>query len=60
MSVRSLYPLTGTLVLIATGALLYGLHSSSPIMFVEGLFLMWIGIQITMNAWDSTRSNQSL
>jgi hypothetical protein len=55
MSLKPLYPLTGTMILLGTGAMLYGLQSSSLVMFIEGLFLVWLGIQITMNAWDVAR-----
>jgi hypothetical protein len=55
MSLKPLYPLTGTMMLLGTGAMLYGLQSLSPIVFLEGIFLVWMGFWITVNIWEANR-----
>ena len=53
MSLKALYPLTGTIMMIGMSATLYGIHSVSPSIFFEGVFLMWLGFSLTVNLWES-------
>ncbi len=55
MSMKALYPITGTIMLIGMTATLYGIHSLSFSIFVEGLFLMWLGFSLTANIWEDQR-----
>jgi hypothetical protein len=55
MSFRALYPFSGTIMLIGLAAWFYGIVQASPLMFVEGVFLIWLGFVITMNAWEGNR-----
>jgi hypothetical protein len=55
MSLKTLYPLTGTIMMIGMTATLYGIHSFSPIIFFEGVFLMWLGFSLTANIWEAQR-----
>jgi len=55
MSMKTLYPLTGTIMMIGMTATLYGIHSLSFSIFVEGLFLMWLGFSLTANIWEHQR-----
>lgn len=55
MTMKALYPLTGTMMLMGTGVMLYGLQELSPILFFEGLFLIWLGFSITVNVWEASR-----
>ena len=43
------------MMLMGVGAMLYGLSQLSPLLFFEGLFLMWLGFSITVNMWESSR-----
>jgi hypothetical protein len=47
MSIKHLYPLASTFILIGTAALLYGLHSEAILLSLEGAFLLWFGLRIT-------------
>lgn len=55
MPQKTLYPLTGTMMLTGVGIMLYGLHQLSPVLFFEGLFLVWLGFSITVNVWELNR-----
>jgi hypothetical protein len=55
MTLKALYPLTGTMMLMGTAAMLYGLQQLSPIVFLEGIFLLWLGFSITVNTWEVNR-----
>lgn len=55
MSLQSLYPLTGTMMLVGSVVILYGLSEFSPILLLEGVFLVWLGFSITANVWELNR-----
>ena len=55
MSFKALYPLTGTIMMIGMTATLYGIHSLSFSIFIEGVFLMWLGFSLTANIWEAHR-----
>ena len=55
MSLKVLYPLTGTIMMIGMSATLYGIHSFSFSIFIEGVFLMWLGFSLTANIWETQR-----
>jgi hypothetical protein len=46
----ALFPLTGTITLVGLGAVVYGTVTLSPVMFVEGLFLTYTGLYLTVLA----------
>jgi hypothetical protein len=52
---RKLYGLTGSMMMVGLGAALYGIHTSSFSIFVEGLFLLWLGFSITTNMMEAYR-----
>jgi hypothetical protein len=47
--------LTGSMMLLGTGVMLYGLQEFSPVLFFEGIFLVWLGFTITVNMWEAKR-----
>lgn len=55
MTGKALYPLTGTMILLGTAVMMYGLQQLSPILFFEGVFLAWLGFSITVNVWEANR-----
>ncbi len=55
MSYRMVYSLTGVILLIGFLAALYGVQTFSPSIFIEGVFLLWIGFSLTANAMDAAR-----
>jgi hypothetical protein len=55
MSSQMLYSLTGLILIIGFLATVYGIHTLSPILFIEGSFLLWIGVHLTSNAMDAAR-----
>ena len=57
MSLNALYPLTGSMMLIGIGAMLYGIQSLSLIVFLQGLFLVWEGFRITVSIWEANRGD---
>jgi hypothetical protein len=52
---KKLYGITGTIMMIGLGASLYGIHTLSFPMFVEGAFLLWLGFSITANMIEHSR-----
>lgn len=55
MTQKSLIPLTGTMMLTGVGIMFYGLQQLSPVLFFEGVFLVWLGFSITVNVWELNR-----
>jgi hypothetical protein len=55
MTLNALYPFTGSIMMIGTVVMLYGLQALSPILFFEGVFLTWLGFSITANVWEANR-----
>jgi hypothetical protein len=55
MTLKALYPLTGTMMLMGITAMLYGVHELSPIIVLEGVVLLWLGFTITVNTWELNR-----
>lgn len=55
MLLKTLYPFTGTIMLMGTGVMLYGLQEGSPALFLEGILLIWLAFSITVNVWDANR-----
>jgi len=55
MSLNALYPLTGSMMLIGIGAIVYGIQFLSLILFLQGLFLVWEGFRITVTIWEANR-----
>jgi hypothetical protein len=55
MTLKALYPFTGSMMLIGTAVMLYGLQDLSPVLFFEGAFLAWLGFSITVNVWEANR-----
>jgi hypothetical protein len=45
-----LFPLTGTITLMGVAAILYGLATLTPMIFLEGLFLFFLGFRLTILA----------
>jgi hypothetical protein len=54
MSVQALYPFTGTIMVIGLGAMAYGVQSLSPILFFEGVFLLWLGFSLMVNIMEDS------
>ena len=54
MSVKALYPFTGTIMVIGLGAMAFGVQQLSPILFFEGVFLLWLGFTITVNMMEDS------
>lgn len=54
MSVQALYPFTGTIMVIGLGAMAFGVQQLSPILFFEGVFLLWLGFTITVNMMEES------
>jgi hypothetical protein len=52
---NTIYPLTGTMMIMGIGAILYGIHSFSFSIFIEGVFLLWLGFSISVNLWEGHR-----
>lgn len=46
---KALYSISGTITLIGVAATLYGISTSSFPMFIEGVFLTWLGFTLTTN-----------
>jgi hypothetical protein len=55
MSLKALYPLTGTIMIMGLAASLYGVQSGSFPVFIEGVFLMWLSFSLTINIWETQR-----
>ncbi len=45
---QALYPLTGTILIVGLGAVAYGLQIGSILMVLEGLFLAWLGFDLSL------------
>lgn len=52
----AIYSLSGTISVIGTAAFLYGLVTHDFICLGEGLFLIWLGFSITVNAMEMIRN----
>ena len=50
-----IYSFTGTMMFIGTSAMIYGIHTFSFPMFIEGFFLLWLGFSLTATAIDVHR-----
>lgn len=55
MVLKAFYPLTGTIILIGSSAILYGIQSECFLIFLEGVFLVWLGLRLTFSAWEAQR-----
>ncbi len=55
MSLKALYSLTGTMMMMGLAATLYGMQSSSCLLFLEGLILLWLSFSLTASVWESQR-----
>lgn len=55
MNVNTFYPLTGTMILIGSSAILYGIQSECFLIFLEGVFLFWLGLRLTFSALEAQR-----
>jgi hypothetical protein len=55
MSYLGVYSLTGLIYLLGFFATLYGIVSFSPILFIEGVFLLWVGFSLTANVMEAAR-----
>ena len=50
---NAIYPFSGTIMMIGMIAILYGIHSVSFTLLIEGFFLLWLGFSITVSIWDA-------
>ena len=50
---KPLYGLTSTIMVVGLFAFLYGMYSMSFSIFIEGLFLLWLGFRLTIHAIDN-------
>jgi len=52
---NSLDSLRNIVLLVGLFAFLYGLYSLSISIIIEGLFLLWLGFQLTLNSLERYR-----
>lgn len=50
-----LYSITGIIMIIGLIAFLYGIQTLSFTLFIEGIFLLWIGFSITTHSMNDQR-----
>lgn len=58
MSIQKLYPLTSAMTVIGVFAIVYGIQSTSALLLLEGTFLLWLSISITVSVWEVQASGE--
>ena len=60
MSIRALYPCTGTFTLLGLTLVTYGVSSGSVLVIAQGLYLAYMGVHMTWNIWTTARQEVTL
>lgn len=55
MTVRALYPCTGTFAVLGLSLVTYGVSSGSVLVVLQGLYLTYMGVHMTWNIWTLAR-----
>jgi hypothetical protein len=56
---NELLPLTGLMFGMGIGAIVYGTYFSSLFIVLQGIYIMFLAIKITMTAWETQRITDS-
>ena len=52
---NALYSCTGTITVLGLSLLTYGVTTSSPLLFFQGLYLTYMGVHMTFGIWNELR-----
>ncbi len=58
-TMNEVYSLTGIMLGMGIGAILYGTYFSSLIIVLQGLYILFLAIKITITAWETQRITDS-